>query len=133
MVAEELQTIQTVGRRKTAVARVLFRQGEGEWTINGRPLAEYFPRKTHQMRVEEPLQVTEMDGRFDIRIRVKGGGLTGQADAIRMGVARALVAFDEEQRSNLRSKGLLTRDPRKVERKKPGRPKARKRFQFSKR
>jgi small subunit ribosomal protein S9 len=133
MVAEEFQTIQTVGRRKTAVARVLFRQGEGEWTINGRPLAEYFPRKTHQMRVEEPLQVTEMDGRFDIRIRVKGGGLTGQADAIRMGVARALVAFDEEQRSNLRSKGLLTRDPRKVERKKPGRPKARKRFQFSKR
>ena len=133
MVAEELQTIQTVGRRKTSVARVLFRPGEGEWTINGRPLAEYFPRKTHQMRVEEPLQVTEMDGRFDIRIRVKGGGLTGQADAIRMGVARALVVFDEEQRSNLRSKGLLTRDPRKVERKKPGRPKARKRFQFSKR
>jgi small subunit ribosomal protein S9 len=133
MVAEELQTIQAVGRRKTSVARVLFRPGEGEWTINGRPLAEYFPRKTHQMRVEEPLQVTEMDGRFDVRVRVKGGGLTGQADAIRMGVARALVAFDEEQRTNLRSKGLLTRDPRKVERKKPGRPKARKRFQFSKR
>jgi small subunit ribosomal protein S9 len=133
MVAEELQMIQAVGRRKTSVARVLFRPGEGEWTINGRPLAEYFPRKTHQMRVEEPLHVTEMDGRFDIRVRVKGGGLTGQADAIRMGVARALVAFDEEQRTNLRSKGLLTRDPRKVERKKPGRPKARKRFQFSKR
>ena len=133
MVAEELQTIQTVGRRKTAVARVLLRSGEGEWTINGRPLAEYFPRKTHQMRVEEPLQVTELDGRFDIQIRVRGGGLTGQADAIRMGVARALVVFDEEQRPNLKSKGLLTRDPRKVERKKPGRPKARKRFQFSKR
>jgi len=133
MVAEELQTIQTVGRRKTAVARVLLRSGEGEWTINGRPLAEYFPRKTHQMRVEEPLQVTELDGRFDIRIRVKGGGLTGQADAIRMGVARALVVYDEEQRPNLKAKGLLTRDPRKVERKKPGRPKARKRFQFSKR
>ena len=133
MVAEDLQKIQTVGRRKTAVARVLLRSGEGEWTINGRPLAEYFPRKAHQMRVEEPLLVTELDGRFDIRIRVKGGGLTGQADAIRMGVARALVAYDEEQRPNLRSKGLLTRDPRKVERKKPGRPKARKRFQFSKR
>ena len=114
MVAEELQTIQTVGRRKTAVARVLLRPGEGEWTIHGRPMAEYFPRKTHQ-------------------IRVKGGGLTGQADAIRMGVARALVVFDEEQRSTLRSNGLLTRDSRKVERKKPGRPKARKRFQFSKR
>ena len=133
MVAEELQTIQTVGRRKTAVARVLLRSGEGEWTINGRPLAEYFPRKTHQMRVEEPLQVTELDGRFDIQIRVHGGGLTGQADAIRMGVARALVAYDEEVRPNLKAKGLLTRDPRKVERKKPGRPKARKRFQFSKR
>ena len=133
MVAEDLQTIQTVGRRKTAVARVLLRPGEGEWTINGRPMAEYFPRKTHQMRVEEPLQVTESDGRFDIQIRVKGGGLTGQADAIRMGVARALVAIDEEQRPTLRSNGLLTRDSRKVERKKPGRPKARKRFQFSKR
>ena len=96
-------------------------------------MAEYFPRKSHQMRVEEPLQVTEMEGRFDIQIRVRGGGLTGQADAIRLGVSRALVAFDEEQRSNLRSKGLLTRDPRKVERKKPGRPKARKSFQFSKR
>ncbi len=133
MVAEELQTIQTVGRRKTAVARVLIRPGEGEWTINGRPMAEYFPRKAHQIRVEEPLHATEMDGRFDIQIRVKGGGLTGQADAIRLGVSRALVAFDEEQRSTLRSRGLLTRDPRKVERKKPGRPKARKRFQFSKR
>jgi small subunit ribosomal protein S9 len=133
MVAEELQTIQTVGRRKTAVARILLRPGEGEWTINGRPMAEYFPRKAHQIRVEEPLHVAEMDGRFDIQIRVKGGGLTGQADAIRLGVARALVAFDEEQRSTLRSNGLLTRDPRKVERKKPGRPKARKRFQFSKR
>jgi small subunit ribosomal protein S9 len=133
MVAEELQTIQTVGRRKTAVARVLLRPGEGEWTINGRPMAEYFPRKAHQIRVEEPLHATEMDGRFDIQVRVKGGGLTGQADAIRMGVSRALVEFDEEQRSALRSRGLLTRDPRKVERKKPGRPKARKRFQFSKR
>jgi small subunit ribosomal protein S9 len=133
MVAEELQKIQTVGRRKTAVARVLLRQGSGEWTINGRPMAEYFPRKTHQMRVEEPLQVTELDGRFDVQVRVNGGGLTGQADAIRLGLSRALVAFDEEQRPNLRSKGLLTRDPRKVERKKPGRPKARKRFQFSKR
>ena len=133
MVAEELHKIQTVGRRKTSVARILLRPGAGEWTINGRPLAEYFPRKAHQMRVEEPLLVTELEGRFDIRIRVKGGGLTGQADAIRMGVARALVAYDEEQRPNLRSKGLLTRDSRKVERKKPGRPKARKRFQFSKR
>ena len=133
MVAEEFQKIQTVGRRKTAVARILLRPGSGEWTINGRPMAEYFPRKTHQMRVEEPLQITELDGRFDVQVRVRGGGLTGQADAIRMGLSRALVTFDEEQRPTLRSKGMLTRDPRKVERKKPGRPKARKRFQFSKR
>ena len=133
MVAEELQTIQTVGRRKTAVARILLSSGEGEWTINGRPLAEYFTRKTHQMRVEEPLQVTELDGRFDIQVRVNGGGLTGQADAIRMGVARALVVYDEDMRPNLKAGGLLTRDSRKVERKKPGRPKARKSFQFSKR
>ena len=133
MAVQESQMIQAVGRRKTAVARVLLRPGEGEWTINGRPMAEYFPRKTHQSRVEEPLQVTEMDGRFDIQIRVNGGGLTGQADAIRLGVSRALVDYDEEQRSALRTRGLLTRDPRKVERKKPGRPKARKRFQFSKR
>lgn len=133
MAAEELQKIQTVGRRKTSVARVLLRSGKGEWTINGRPLAEYFPRKTHQMRAEEPLHVTELDGQFDVRVRVNGGGLTGQADAIRMGLSRALVAYDEEQRPTLRSKGMLTRDSRKVERKKPGRPKARKRFQFSKR
>lgn len=133
MVSEELQKIQAVGRRKTSVARILLREGSGEWTINGRPMAEYFPRKTHQMRVEEPLQVTELGSRFDVQVRVNGGGLTGQADAIRLGLARALVSFDEEQRPNLRSKGLLTRDPRKVERKKPGRPKARKRFQFSKR
>mgnify|MGYP001025961702 CR=1 FL=1 len=133
MAAEELQKIQTVGRRKTSVARILLRPGKGEWTVNGRPLAEYFPRKTHQMRVEEPLQITELDGQFDVQVRVNGGGLTGQADAIRMGLSRALVTFDEEQRPALRGKGMLTRDSRKVERKKPGRPKARKRFQFSKR
>ena len=133
MAAEEIQKIHAVGRRKTSVARVLLRPGTGEWTINGRPMAEYFPRKTHQMRVEEPLQVTDLGSRFDVQVRVNGGGLTGQADAIRLGLSRALVSFDEEQRPALRSKGLRTRDPRKVERKKPGRPKARKRFQFSKR
>ena len=85
------------------------------------------------MRVEEPLLVTELDGQFDVQVRVNGGGLTGQSDAIRMGLSRALVAYDEEQRPALKAKGMLTRDSRKVERKKPGRPKARKRFQFSKR
>lgn len=133
MVVEDFEKIQTVGRRKAAVARILIRPGRGEWSINGRPLAEYFPRKTHQMRIEEPLQLTELDGRFDVQVRVKGGGLTGQADAVRMGLSRAIASFDEEQRPVLRSKGMLTRDARKVERKKPGRPKARKRFQFSKR
>jgi small subunit ribosomal protein S9 len=132
MVADA-ERVQAVGRRKTAVARVLLSSGQGEWSINGRPLAEYFPRKTHQMRIEEPLHLTEMDGRFDVQIRVRGGGLTGQADAVRMGLSRAIVKIDEEQRGVLRSKGMLTRDARKVERKKPGRPKARKRFQFSKR
>ena len=129
----ETPNIQTVGRRKTAVARVLLRPGKGEWKINGRPLAEYFPRSTHQIRVEEPMKAAGVEGLFDITVRVNGGGLTGQADAVRMGLARAIVAHDEEQRPTMGQGGFLTRDSRKVERKKPGRPKARKRFQFSKR
>ena len=126
-------SIQTVGRRKTAVARVMLKPGKGEWWVNSRPLAEYFPRSTHQQRIEQPLKAVEMDGQFDIRVRVRGGGPTGQADALRMGIARALVEHDEDLRPVLRAGGFLTRDSRKVERKKPGRPKARKRFQFSKR
>ena len=133
MAATDTKLIQTVGRRKTAVARVLLRPGRGEWSVNGRPLVEYFPRMVHQLRAEEPLKVTETEGQFDIQVRVRGGGLTGQADAIRMGLARALVKNDEEMRPVLKASSLLTRDARKVERKKPGRPKARKRFQFSKR
>ena len=125
--------IQAVGRRKTAVARVILRPGKGEWSINGRPLAEYFPRPTYQQRVEGPLKVTETEGQYDVFVRAHGGGLTGQADAIRLGLARAIVEKDEDQRGVLRTHGMLTRDARKVERKKPGRPKARKRFQFSKR
>jgi small subunit ribosomal protein S9 len=125
--------IQTVGRRKRSVARVLLSPGKGEWKINGRALADYFPRPTHQIRITEPLKVTGLDGTFDVTVRVHGGGLTGQSDAVRMGLARALVEHDEETRPALREHGMLTRDPRQVERKKPGRPKARKRFQFSKR
>jgi small subunit ribosomal protein S9 len=125
--------IQTVGRRKTSVARVMLRPGKGEWRVNGRTMADYFPRPTHQIRVEEPLKLTELDGQFDVTIRVHGGGLTGQSDAVRMGLARAILVHDEELRPVLRGKGMLTRDARQVERKKPGRPKARKRFQFSKR
>jgi small subunit ribosomal protein S9 len=125
--------IQTVGRRKTSTARVTLRPGKGEWKVNGRTLAEYFPRETHRIRIEEPFRAAGVAGQFDVTVRVNGGGLTGQADAVRMGLARALVKNDEEVRPALRDKGLLTRDPRKVERKKPGRPGARKRFQFSKR
>ncbi|MDP2958712.1 MAG: 30S ribosomal protein S9 [Longimicrobiales bacterium] len=125
--------IQTVGRRKTATARVMLRPGAGEWKVNGRSLADYFPRETHRIRIEEPLRTAGVAGQFDITVRVNGGGLTGQADAVRMGLARAIVQHDEEARPALRAKGLLTRDSRKVERKKPGRPGARKRFQFSKR
>lgn len=125
--------IQTVGRRKTSVARVILRPGSGDWSINGRTLEEYFPRASHRTRVTETLQTAEAEGRYDVQVRVRGGGLTGQADAIRLGLARALVSEDDDLRKPLRSKGMLTRDARKVERKKPGRPKARKRFQFSKR
>lgn len=125
--------IQTVGRRKRSVARVLLRPGKGEWSVNGRSMADYFPRPTHQIRILEPLKITGLDGSFDVMVRVRGGGLTGQSDAVRMGLSRALVEHDEELRPALRERGMLTRDARKVERKKPGRPKARKRFQFSKR
>jgi small subunit ribosomal protein S9 len=125
--------IQTVGRRKRAVARVLMSRGTGKWSVNGRELADYFPRPTHQIRVAEPLKVTGSEGLFDITIRVAGGGLTGQSDAVRLGLSRALLKLDGENRPKLREHGMLTRDARQVERKKPGRPKARKRFQFSKR
>jgi small subunit ribosomal protein S9 len=122
-----------VGRRKTAVARVYLRPGKGEWKINGRSLEDYFPRNSHQQHASDPLAATENEGVFDVYAVVNGGGKTGQAGAVRLGVARALLELDEELRGRLREKGMLTRDPRKVERKKPGRPKARKRFQFSKR
>lgn len=125
--------IQAVGRRKTSVARVILRPGKGEWSVNGRPMTDYFPRPSHQIRIEEPFKVTELEGSFDVIVRAHGGGLTGQADAVRLGLARALVTHDEELRPALREKGMMTRDAREVERKKPGRPKARKRFQFSKR
>jgi small subunit ribosomal protein S9 len=125
--------IQTVGRRKTAVARVNLKPGKGEWSVNARSLDDYFPRPTHQQSIAQPLKAAELDGQFDVRVRVHGGGQTGQADAVRMGLARALVEHDEDLRPVMRAGGFLTRDSRKVERKKPGRPKARKRFQFSKR
>lgn len=128
-----VQQIQTVGRRKRSVARIILRPGTGRWLINDRELDDYFPRLVHRKRATEPMQVVDADARLDIIVRVHGGGMTGQADAIRLGVARALAEEDEDAMSPLRQGGFLSRDPRKVERKKPGRPKARKRFQFSKR
>ncbi|CAN5578382.1 30S ribosomal protein S9 [soil metagenome] len=124
---------QAVGRRKTAVARVYLRPGEGNIIINKRPLAQYLPTEVRQRALTSPLDVTGTRGQFDVLVNAKGGGLTGQAEATQLGIARALVSFNEDFRKPLRDAGLLTRDPRMVERKKYGQPKARKRFQFSKR
>ncbi|MGH7457989.1 MAG: 30S ribosomal protein S9 [Longimicrobiaceae bacterium] len=121
------------GRRKTSVARVYLRPGSGRWEVNGRTLEEYFPRLVLRRAASEPLSATETDDRYDVKVSVRGGGLRGQAEAIQLGVSRALVGADQDHRPVLRGQGLMTRDPREVERKKPGRPKARKRFQFSKR
>ncbi len=129
----KVTSFDATGRRKEAVARVRLVPGEGKMIVNGRPFLDYFKRETLKMIVEEPLEVTNTLGKFDIYARVKGGGLSGQAGAMRLGIARALVLYDESLRPTLRSKGFLTRDPRMVERKKYGQPKARKRFQFSKR
>ena len=125
--------IQAVGRRKTSVARVYLRPGTGTITINKRPLGEYLPTEVRQKALTAPLDVTGLKGQFDVVVNAKGGGLTGQAEATQLGIARCLVDHNEELRKPLRDAGLLTRDPRMVERKKYGQPKARKRFQFSKR
>ena len=123
----------TVGRRKTAVARVILVPGNGAVTINKRPLEQYFPIETLRQSVLRPLTVTETAGKYNVRATVEGGGTTGQAGAISLSIARSLVAISEDFRLALRGAGLLTRDPRMVERKKYGQKKARKRFQFSKR
>jgi small subunit ribosomal protein S9 len=135
MIGKKLEDgrIHAVGRRKTSVARVYLQRGKGEWHINGRSLAEYFPREAYHGVLDKPFQATETAGEYDVKVNVRGGGLTGQAGAIQLGVARALLVEDEDRRVALRREGLLTRDPRRVERKKYGQPKARKRFQFSKR
>ena len=122
-----------VGRRKTSVARVYLIPGSGKWDVNGRTLGDYFPRRSLIQHIQQPFVATDTLGAFDVRARVNGGGLTGQAGAIRLAIARALLGADDQHRRRLRDLGLLTRDPRAVERKKPGRPGARKRYQFSKR
>lgn len=122
-----------VGRRKTSVARVILRNGKGEITVNGKEFEEAFPQLYYRQDITSPFKVTETEGTYDVKVNVNGGGPTGQAQAIRLGIARALVEINPEFRTNLKLYGLLTRDPRMVERKKYGQPKARKRFQFSKR
>ncbi|HVO36523.1 MAG TPA: 30S ribosomal protein S9 [Gemmatimonadales bacterium] len=122
-----------VGRRKTSVARVYLKPGSGKWEVNGRTLGDYFPRASLVQLIQQPFTVTDTLGAFDVKANVNGGGVTGQAGALRLGIARALVTVDEQHRRKLREQGLLTRDSRAVERKKPGQPGARKRFQFSKR
>jgi len=121
------------GRRKESVARVWLSPGKGEIKVNGKSLLEYFKRETLKMLIEQPFEVTETLGQYDVNATVKGGGLSGQAGALRLGIARALTKVNEDLRVPLRRAGFLTRDPRMVERKKYGQPKARKRFQYSKR
>ena len=124
---------QATGRRKTSVARVYITPGTGKWDVNGRTLGDYFPRPSLVQHIQQAFTATDTLGAYDVKAHVDGGGQTGQAGALRLGIARALVSADEAHRTKLRANGLLTRDPRAVERTKPGRPGARKRFQFSKR
>jgi small subunit ribosomal protein S9 len=126
-------TTHTIGRRKEAVCRLYIKPGSGKWTVNGRTLGDYFPRPSYVSSIQQPFTATDTLGRYDVSAKLEGGGLTGQAGALRLAVARALVKIDESYRPKLRGLALLTRDARAVERKKPGRPKARKKFQFSKR
>lgn len=128
-----MQYFDAVGRRKNAVARVRVTPGTGKRIVNKLPIKKYLQRETLEMIVEQPLKLVGLADKVDISVNVDGGGLSGQAGAIRHGISRALCIYDEELRGALKKRGFLTRDPRMVERKKPGQPKARKRFQFSKR
>ncbi|HJR12554.1 MAG TPA: 30S ribosomal protein S9 [Rhodanobacteraceae bacterium] len=128
-----LQQNSGTGRRKTSAARVFLRKGNGAIVVNGKPLDEFFGRETSRMIVRQPLELTQMADKFDIKVNVAGGGITGQAGAIRLGIARALVEYDETLKASLRRAGFMTRDARAVERKKVGLHKARRATQFSKR
>ena len=128
-----METVHKIGRRKTAVARIYVSQGSGNITVNKREFKKYFTTPTLQYKVQQPLMLTENLDAYDIKVNVYGGGVTGQAEAIRLAITRALVSINEENKAVLKPEGLLTRDPRMVERKKFGQKKARKKFQFSKR
>jgi small subunit ribosomal protein S9 len=128
-----MEVINTIGRRKTSVARIYMQPGKGKISINNKDMQEYFPVDIMQIIVKQPLTVVDVDGKYDIKVNVDGGGVKGQAEAVRLAIARALCKVDEEFRPPLKKEGFLTRDARMVERKKYGRRKARKKFQFSKR
>ena len=128
-----MEVINKIGRRKTAVARIYMKKGSGNITINNRDYKEYFNLATLQYVVTQPLAIAQVEGEYDIKVNLDGGGMTGQAEALRLAISRALCEINPEYRPALKAKGLLKRDPRMVERKKPGQPKARRRFQFSKR
>lgn len=128
-----MEKIITLGRRKTSVARVYMTPGKGNVIVNKKDYKVFFPVPVLQSKIEQPFNLTETVGQFDITVNVAGGGINGQAEAIRLGISRALVKVSEENKPLLKEEGLMTRDPRMVERKKPGQPKARKKFQFSKR
>lgn len=128
-----MEVINTLGRRKTAVARIYLKDGNGAIIINGRDYKEYFPTGTLQYVVTQSLEIAEAVGKYDIKVNLHGGGITGQAEALRLAISKALCEINPEMRPPLKAKGLLRRDPRMVERKKPGQPGARKKFQFSKR
>lgn len=128
-----MQIINTIGRRKTSIARVYVKPGKGDITINDRELKEYFLSEIHQTLVKQALAALKLEASYDVTVNVEGGGVTGQAEAVRLGIARALVEINPENKPTLRKEGFMTRDSRMVERKKPGRRKARRKFQFSKR
>ena len=128
-----METVNAVGRRKAAIARVIVKEGNGTITINKRPIEVYFPSSILQYIVKQPLATLDVVEKYDINVNLDGGGYKGQAEALRLAIARALVKINPEDKPALRAEGFMTRDPRSVERKKPGQPKARKRFQFSKR
>jgi len=128
-----METIHTIGRRKASVARIYMSKGKGNITVNGKDFKEYFPVDTMQFKLEQPFKISDLSGKFDVKVNVDGGGTTGQAEAIRLAISRALCELDAENRPALKAEGLLTRDARVVERKKPGQKKARKKFQWVKR
>lgn len=128
-----MEVVHTIGRRKKAVARVYLSEGTGAIVINGKDVKDYFTVATLQYKLEQAQALAGVEGQYDIKVNVDGGGITGQAEAIRLGISRALVQINPDHRAALKPQGLLTRDPRMVERKKPGQKKARKKFQFSKR